>query len=479
MNMRSGTWSPYWIAAALCALATVASWQIVVVREDLRLLAVVAGAALLVALCVSRPQLTILVTMAWLPYLGFIRRALDPGGAREVDPFLTVVPLVTSVLLVGAAWSGREHLGSSLGRSRSALLVSLLVVTLVLAVFNPIQGGPLVGLSGTIFLFFPVLWFYLGRAYLDDDTVRRLLWITVWTGFVCALYGGYQAFFGFLPVEEHWIASRGFGSLYIGRFIRPFSTFPSPEEWTRHTMVAATASIGLVYAWGRRRWWLLIVSGTCLSALLLGGVRISVFGLIVSVAVLLAITARSRARAAVVLLGFAVALLAFASVAPQPSAAEIRASDAAWSAFFGHATRGVVAPLAEDTLWARIELWWDLFTNVLPHHPIGMGLSVPTLGAWKFDSEVNVGTESYAAAVFVAAGFIGGGLLLAVFAAVLTRAVALCRRPGLPVIRVATAVVAGIVFTSLVGNSLSLYTVGPLGWALMGWLSVRAPRENP
>ena len=51
VNLANGAWSPYWIVAALCALATLSSWQILVVRGDLRLLAVVAAAALLVALC--------------------------------------------------------------------------------------------------------------------------------------------------------------------------------------------------------------------------------------------------------------------------------------------------------------------------------------------------------------------------------------------------------------------------------------------
>ena len=479
VNLASGAWSPYWIVAALCALAALASWQIVVVREDFRLLAVFAAAALLVAVCVNRPRLTMLLTMAWLPFLGFIRRSLDPGGLPGADPFLLIVPVVTSVLVVGAMWGGRERLGSSLSQSRATLLVSLLVAALVLAVFNPIQGSVFIGLSGTIFLFFPVLWFFLGRVYLDDEMVTRLLWVTVWTGFICALYGGYQAFFGFLPSEEHWIKSRDFASLQVGRFIRPFSTFPSPEEWSRYTMVATTAAIGLFYAWGRRRWWLIVVIAAGIVAMFLCGVRISVFGFIVSIAVLFTMTARSRARATFAMLGLGIVLVAFAWVAPQRSAAEVRASDAAWNAFFGHATRGVIDPLGEDTLWARTEIWLHLLTDVLPYHPIGMGLGIPTLGAWKFDPKVSVGTESYAVSVFVATGFIGGGLLLAVFWVVLADAIALCRRRTSPTIGVVTALVAGIVFTSLFGNSLSLYTVGPLGWALMGWMSaVKPPRSS-
>jgi hypothetical protein len=464
------------VAAAVCALAAVGSWQILVVRQDLRLLAVLAGSAVLVAFCANRPRLTMLLTFAWLPFLGLTRRLFDPGGTPATDPFLTVVPLVTSVLLVVAVWSHRDTIGASLNESRITLLVSILLVVLVFAVFNPIQGGPLIGLSGTIFLFFPVLWFYLGRAYLDDETTSRFLWVTVWTGFVCALYGVYQVVFGFLPVEQSWIATREFGSLYVGQFIRPFSTFPSPEEWSRYTMVASASAIGLALAAPRRRWWLFPVSGVCVVALLLSGVRISAFGLLVSIAVAVMMGVRSRMRAFVAVIGLALLLLVFAWLVPQRSESEVRASDVAWSAFFGHATRGLIAPFGEDTLWGRIELWSSLLTDVIPAHPFGMGLGVPTLGAWKFDAQVNVGTESYAGAIFVAAGFIGGFLLLAVFWAVLVRARRLCRHLNMPTVHVTTAVVAGIVFTSVVANSLSLYSVGPLGWALMGWLSARELR---
>jgi hypothetical protein len=459
-------------AGVACALVAIASWQILVVRGDLRLLAVLGGAALLTALCLNRPRLTILLTMAWLPFLGFIRRLFDPGGMPATDPFLMVVPIVTSVLLIGTFWSFRENLGDSLSRSRVTLLVTILVLVLVAGVFNPVQGSPLIGLGGTVFLFFPVLWFYLGRAYLDDEMVERLLWVVIWTGAVCALYGIVQAITGFSGAEAHWIASRNFASLQIGRFIRPFSTFPSPEEWSRYTAVAATAAVGV--AFGRRdRWWLLALTPLFIGALLLCGVRISIFGLLLSVAVLLMVTTVSRVRALLALLGLGLLLMFFVWLVPATTVAEEYASDVAWDAFFGHATRGIVAPLSEDTMWARFDIWWNLATNVVPKHPLGMGLGVPTLGAWKFDSQAIVGTESYAGAVFVATGFIGGALLLASFAAVLVRAARLCRHPSKPVIHIVSSLVWGIIFTSVVGNSLSLYTVGPLGWALIGWLSAR------
>jgi hypothetical protein len=473
VNAMSSNRSAYLMAAALCALSAVIFWRVLAVRGDLRLLAVIIGAVGLVFLCMTRPRLTLLLTIAWLPFLGFMRRLMDPGGEPGADPMLLVVPVVTLVLTALAAWNRREHLVTSVDRSRTTLLVSLLLLALIMSVFNPIQGNPVVGLSGTIFLFFPALWFYLGRMYFDDDTVMIILQIMVWTGLVCALYGFYQAVAGFSAAEQHWIATRNFASLQVGRFIRPVSTFPSPEEWSRYMMVAAISAFGIAMAGSARRLLMILIGAVCVGAVFLSAIRISAFGLLVCLAVLVVAMAKSRVRAigAIAVLGL-VALL-FTWIAPAISINEEYASNVALDAFFGRASRGIVDPLSEGTLWERIRLWGDLFGRIIPEYPLGMGLSVPTLGAWKFDSAVKVGTESYAVAVFVATGFIGGGLLLAVFWGVMGRTLRLYRGHPKPVIGIVTALTAGIIFTSLIGNSLSLYTVGPLGWGLMGWLSTR------
>ncbi len=473
MNAMTSNRSAYLVAGALCALAAIVFWQILAVQGDVRLVAVLVGAVALVYLCMTRPRVTLLVTMAWLPFLGFTRRLMDPGGEPGADPMLLVVPIVTIVLTAQAAWNCRERLLTSIDRSRTTMLVTLLLLALILSVFNPIQGDPLVGLSGTIFLFFPVLWFYLGRMYFDDDTVMLILRILVWTGFVCALYGAYQAVAGFSAAEEHWIATRNFASLQVGRFIRPVSTFPSPEEWSRYMVVAAISALGLAMAGARRRLALVVVGVICVGVVFLSAIRISAFGLMVSFAVLVVVMAKSRARAVGALAGLALLAFVFTWVAPAISMNEEYASNVALDAFFGRASRGIVDPLSEGTLWERVDLWLDLFGRIIPQYPLGMGLSVPTLGAWRFDSAVKVGTESYAVALFVATGFIGGGLLLAVFWGIIARMIRLYRRSADPVVGIVTALTAGIIFTSLVGNSLSLYTVGPLGWGLMGWLSAR------
>jgi hypothetical protein len=81
-------------------------------------------------------------------------------------------------------------------------------------------------------------------------------------------------------------------------------------------------------------------------------------------------------------------------------------------------------------------------------------------------------TESYAVGVFVAAGVIGGGLFLLLTFLALKKCVRITADRTSRVDAIVAAVVTGILFTSLTGNSLSLYSIGPLGWALIGWLSL-------
>jgi hypothetical protein len=476
VKVGSATRPHGWLALGLAGLVAAAVWQVLVVRNDLRLLTVIAGALALLLLCLWRPRATLVLMTMWLPFSGLIRRLLDPGGDPGADPFLMLVPAVSLALVMVAAWAHQESAATSFRSSTITWLVTLLMIVLALEVLNPIQGSLLVGLGGTVFLFFPMLWFFLGRTYFDAAFVDRLLSLVAAIGLVSALYGGFQAVYGVAPFEARWVASRDFASLNIGRFLRPFSTFANPEEWSRYSMVAATIGLG---RWFERpgRWWWLGLAAACSVAVALSGVRISAFGLLLSIGALLVLAGTTRPsmawRVGVPLIG----LVAYVLFAPAASPMEERASDVAWDAFFGHTTRGVLAPLEEDTFWIRVDLWWELFTNVVPRYPLGMGLGVPTLGAWRFASSLPILTESYAVAIFVAAGLLGGGLVFWLFGAI-TRAAVQTRRSTDTNLQIVGAVLIGIIFTSLFGNSLSLYAVGPLSWGLIGWLSTRESRSR-
>lgn len=475
------TRSGYGAALPLAAAAAIGAWWVLVVLADLRLVLAVVGALALLQLCIRRPQTALVAMLAWLPFAGLVRRLFDYSYPVDVDPLLAIGPIVTGTVAIVAGWNYRGSVGFSVRYSTSTRLVALLVGVLTISVFNPIQGDVLAGLAGTTFLLFPVLWFFLGRAYFDDQFMDRLYGLVAVVGVVSALYGAHQATFGMLAFDEHWIVSRGFSSMWVDGFIRPFSTFPNPEEWSRYMTIAATIALGSLATGASRRVWWAIASVICTGSLFFAGVRTSIFGYLISLAVLCVLARTSRATAVARLAGLVGALVAYLVLVPVPTRQETFGSEAAWRAFFGHTVRGLSAPLGEDSLWVRTELWSKLFMDVIPRYPLGMGIGVPTQGAWRFDAAARVGTESYAIAMFVAAGVIGGGLLLAVFVAVSRRAWRLCLERGDRASLITCAVLANLIFTSLVGNSLSLYTIGPMGWGLMGWVSaqwIRRPADH-
>lgn len=467
------TRSGYGAALLLAAAAAIGAWWILVVLADLRLVLAIVGALALVQLCIRKPQTALAAMLVWLPFAGLVRRLFDYSFPVDVDPLLAIGPIVTGTVALVAAWNYRGSVGESVHHSTSTRLVAIMLGVLAISVFNPIQGGVLTGLAGTTFFFFPVLWFFLGRAYFDELFMDRLFGLVTIVGVVSALYGAYQAAFGLLPFDVHWIVSRGFSSMWVDGFIRPFSTFPNPEEWSRYMTIAATIALGSLATGSSRRVWWAIACLVCTGSLFLAGVRTSIFGYVISLAVVCVLARTSRPMIVARLGGLVGVLVAYLVLVPVPTRQESFGSEAAWRAFFGHTVRGLSTPLGEDSLWARTDLWSKLFTDVIPRYPLGMGIGVPIQGAWRFDAAASIGTESYAIAMFVAAGVIGGGLILAIFVVVSLRAWRLCVDRGDRVSLITCAVLANLIFTSLVGNSLSLYTIGPMGWALIGWVSAQ------
>ena len=454
------------IVGFLLILVAVSSAVVLVRLEDPRLLWGLMLGLMALVLSVRHPRSAMLLVVSWLPMMGIVRRLFDTLAFVEFDPLLAVAPGVAAGMVLFAFHRFRASIAHSLKVSRPTLFVTLLTLACLVRTANPFAGGIYASLAPGLFLLGPILWYFLGRAYLDERTVKRMLVATVVIGAVCGLYGIYQAFAGFLPFEEEWIARKvdRFQALHIGRFIRPFSTFPNPEEWSRYMAIAGTVAVGFLASGRRPRLALALVAAISAAAILISGVRTSVFGFLLSVGVVLWLTARSRAVAIGRLAVLAVALAAFLVLTPQLSWREVEASRVAWTAFLGHTARGVRAPLEEDSWLIRLELWADILTRVVPNHPLGMG-----------DADV---TESYLMSLFLDTGIPGGVAFLGVLGTLGLHAYRLCRRRRDTVLVIVVGVLAGVALTSLVGNSLALYSIGPLGWALAGWLSAQSVVEQ-
>ena len=429
---------------------------------------VLAGLAAVVVLALSlrNPKAAMLLILWGLPLMGVVRRLFDTLGVFEFDPVLAIAPGVAAGMTLLAFHRFRGSIGHSLRTSTVTRFAAMLGVVFAVHALIGVLPGLGTDVGSAFFLLGPLLWYFLGRAYLDETSVRKLLLGSMVIGVVCGLVGFYQTFVGFFPFEQDWIARKveKFPALYVGRFIRPFSTFSNPEEWTRYMGAVGTCAAAFLMDWRRTRRSLALLSvvGVMISAsaIVISGVRTSVFGFVVSLVVVLWVMAKSRMSALAWLGMLAAALGSFLWLAPALTWREVVASKVAWMAFVGHTTRGIRAPLEEDSFLIRLDIWKHLFTEVVPAYPLGLG-----------PADV---TESYLVSVTVGTGILGGLLLVGVFGALAMHASRVCRSQRDAIVVSAVAILAGMILTSLSGNTLALYSVGPLGWALAGWLSTQA-----
>src|SRR5688572_3269284 len=153
----------------------------------LRVAVVLVGVAVFVAACLRSPQRAVLGLLLWLATFGTLRRLLPSGASGDADPLLLVAPCVVALLVVVAA--GR---GAFRSQTRFTSAVLLFCGLTVLSAVNPLQGGIFVGAAGLLFVFVPILWFWIGRALVDDQLLSRILRLVAWVSLAAAIYGLYQ-----------------------------------------------------------------------------------------------------------------------------------------------------------------------------------------------------------------------------------------------------------------------------------------------
>ena len=172
------------------------------------------------------------------PFRGFLRHAqyiFMPYS--QTEPIHLITPVVT--LLALAMLLNRRGL-RILHETPLAMAVSILGLIYILEIFNPLQGGVTVGLTGALFVLVPVTWFYFGQSTKPKfiETVFRVI---VLLGVVTSLYGLYQLTFGFPAFEQYWIDNTEFyNSISVGKVERALATYSSAEEWGRYIEIGAS-----------------------------------------------------------------------------------------------------------------------------------------------------------------------------------------------------------------------------------------------
>lgn len=420
--------------------------------------------------------------MLFEPLRGFLRRAqylFLPYSAT--DPIHVVTPLVT--LMAFAMLLQRRKL-QILRATPLAGWVSILGLIYFLEIFNPLQGGVTVGLSGALFMLVPVAWFYFGQD-MKPAFMETTLRLMVVMGVLTSLYGLYQLAYGFPSFEQYWIDHTEFyNSISVGNVKRALATFSSAEEWGRYIEIGGLVAFGFgacAQNYRRRAGWF-ACGGALTLMLMLTGQRTAIFGLILGVFVLLMSGAQNwRGAVNRLLLALAPVVLVAAFVqAPTNDDMLSHGSDDKMGAVLSHTARGTLKPGEEESLQERLKNWTFLFTEVIPFRPLGIGIGGTSVGAWMFNADLDLPPiDSY----FISTVLTCGLAAALIFMWILFRATRMSWRafrlaePGSSearVWRIAVTLMPVLILNSLFGNTFTLYSVAPIGWLLVGWISAGA-----
>jgi O-Antigen ligase len=476
---------PWLIPVQIASAFTV--WAIAAGGQLLRTWMFTAIAWLLTLPLLVSLEASLMAMMFFEPLRGIIRRAqyifLEYDSQ---DPIHVITPVVTIFALISVL---RIHRLTILRATPMAGSVSLLVLVYILEIFNPLQGGLIVGLSGGMFILVPVVWFYFGQ-YATERFITNALRLMIVLGLLTSLWGVYQLRFGYPAFEQYWITNTEFySSIAVGRAERALATFCSAEEWARYTELGAIAAFGFAAGYQRlmaRVGW--VLAGLALVGfLLLSGQRAAVFGLGLGLLVLFMLGAGSFkaavARALLVLTPFAVVL----ALAKPPEAEDMFSNDEtqAISTVLSHTKRGVLKPAGEDSFQERLTNWSYMMIDVVPYRPLGMGIGGGTLSEFRFSGtgENLPPIDSSILLNAITCGY--PGLLLFVWILMFGTwlSIRIARRaapddPSAMTKRIIAAAVCALVLNTMFGMTFMLYSVAPLAWLFLGWISAETLRTG-
>jgi len=428
----------------------------------------------------------LLAMILFEPFRGFIRRAeyliVDYS---QFDPIHVLTPIVALMALGLMLQRYRLNIVRATPLASS---VSILAAIFLVQIFNPLQGGLMIGLSGAMLILVPVCWFYFGQA-VNPRFIRIAFRAIVVLGIVSSLYGIYQLIYGYPQFEQYWLENVEFyASIGVGHVKRPLATFTNAEEWGRYIAMGALIAFGFgagaTRLLNRASWF--VCAAMLSTVLLFTGQRTAIFGLLLGIICLVLLGARSMRGLAVRLTMLLIPFVLIMVIAKPP------AEDDMWSreetdkagTLLSHTKRGTLQPTGEESLYVRFEVWKDLVTNVIPYRPLGSGTGAGSLGALKFSDNVEETAIDNFVLVLAVAGGIPAALLFlwilgraTVFALRQTRRAAPNSATAVTA-RIIAALMPVFVLNNIFGLTFSLYAVAPIGWLIIGWISAEEGRAR-
>jgi len=281
-----------WLWIAALGLGGMLALIFLAIEGQVRLAFALVFLSIFLGLASVNVHWSILATFGYLTLLGDIRRWIIPfDGWSGADPLLVVGPVVGTALWIVAITSDRVDFDTSLSK-----WILVLMAIMAVQIFNPAQGGLMVGMTGAVFLLVPLLWYWVGKSFGSEAFLRTFFFrLVVPLAFAAALLGFYQVFFGYPEYQLEWYRVGGYSALGPSEeYLRPLSVFPNITEYVRYLGVAILALVALLL---RKRWVLPSVLGIAVlfTALFLTGTRGSIVFIPFAVAVMWAILGRSAA----------------------------------------------------------------------------------------------------------------------------------------------------------------------------------------
>jgi hypothetical protein len=215
--------------------------------------------------------------------------------------------------------------------------------------------------------------------------------------------------------------------------------------------------------------------------LLLTGQRTALFGLLFGTTILIAIGAHTWRGMVVRFMLIVAAGLLIVAVAKAPTGDDVlsHGEDERFQGLLTHTTKGALRPTEEDSLLERFDIWTKFATETIPHNPLGMGLGATSLGALRFDPGYDLpAVDSYFISLVISCG-LPAALL---FMWILGRGALLSWRNFSGAARGSGEaqmwrVVTALILNSFFGTTFTLYSVAPIGWLLVGWISAEQLRR--
>ena len=408
---------------------------------------------------------SIMGLLAFYTFMGFFRRFFYTINTyTRLDPIYIIPDIFACALFVYLLILKKDKIFREINGSLGMKIFTILIGVMFLQMFNPLQGGIAVGIGGGKFWLIPMLWFFFG-IFFDKDYIEKVFKLLIILGFLSAIYGIKQVFWGFSGFENKWlyyvVNINKFSSIQVHSVIRPFSFFPSPKEYADFLLITLIIAYTALFFKRNRILYFLVFLVILYSKILLA-VRGTLFLAIVSFVFIVMIISRRKKLVYFItgtVLFFYIILANLIDYDIILSAMPVN-----FLRLYAHIFSGVVDPFSRySTIWERLMELKNL-PLIIAKYPIGVGIGATSLAGWKFGG-VFKGLEVSLVSMIAGASIFAGILYIGVVVASIRQSIVKfvsTRNWIYPVI-------AGVVFAYFVVGGLTLYSTPAVYWFLIGY----------